>query len=78
MKLLAHTMINTAAQMQYGVDFDIGSRVTCKNKRWGISLNVRITAVTETYQGNKTEISATFGEGVPSLKTAIRMMAKGR
>lgn len=70
--------LNDAAQMKYGVDFDIGSRVTCKNTRWGISLNVRITATTETYQGGKTEISATFGEGVPSLKTAIRMMAKGR
>ena len=70
--------LNNAAQMRYGVDFDIGSRVTCKNVRWGISLNVRITAVTETYQGNKQEISVTFGDGVPSLKTALRMMTKGR
>lgn len=71
-------VLNSAAQTKYGIDFDIGSRVTCKDNRWGISLNVRITAVTETYQGNKTEITATFGEGVPSLRATIRMMAKGR
>ena len=71
-------LLNPVAQMRFGRDFDIGDRVTFKNNKWGVSLNVRITASTETYQGNKTEISATFGEGVPSLKTAIRQMAKGR
>ena len=70
--------LNSAAQTKYGVDFDLGSRVTCMNRRWRITLDVRITSITETYQGNRTEISATFGEGVPSLRAAIRMAAKGR
>lgn len=70
--------LNNAAQTQYGVDFDIGDRVTCQNRSWGVALDVRITEITETYQGNKTEITVTFGEGTPSLKNTVRQMAKGR
>ena len=70
--------LNNAAQTQYGEDFDIGDRVTCQNHSWGVALDVRITEVTETFQGNKAEITVTFGEGTPSLKNTVRQMAKGR
>ncbi len=70
--------LNDAAQTSYQTDFDIGDRVTCINRRWGVALDVRISEITLTVQGNKHEITVTFGEGTPSLKTAIRQMAKGR
>lgn len=70
--------LNNAAQMKSGVDFDIGDRVTCMNRRWGIALDVRIAEMTEIRQGSKTEVTATFGEGTPSLRASLRQMVKGR
>ena len=60
------------------MDFDIGDRVTCMNRRWGIALDVRIAEMTEIRQGSKTEVTATFGEGTPSLRASLRQMVKGR
>ena len=57
-------------------DYDLGDRVTCVNKRWGIKINVRITEVSETYQQNIEEIDITFGESLPALLTQIRQIAK--
>ena len=70
--------LNNAAQTKSGVDFDIGDRVTCMNRRWGVALDVRITEMTEISQGSKTEVTATFGEGTPSLRATLRQMVKGR
>ena len=68
--------INTHANLKYREDYDLGDRVTCVNKRWGIKINVRITEITETYQQNIEEIGITFGESLPALLTQIRQIAK--
>lgn len=68
--------INTHANLKYREDYDLGDRVTCVNKRWGIKINVRITEVSETYQQNIEEIDITFGESLPALLTQIRQIAK--
>ncbi len=66
--------INPYANLRYKTDYDVGDRVTCINKRWGIKINVRITEITETYQDNKEEIDVTFGESLPALIDAIRKL----
>jgi len=66
--------INTSSNLTYGVDFDLGDRVTCVNKRWGIQINVRITEIVETYQAGKHGIDITFGESLPTLIDQIRRM----
>ena len=68
--------INTHANLKYKEDYNLGDRVTCVNKRWGIKINVRITEVAETYQQNIAEIDITFGESLPALLTQIRQITK--
>jgi hypothetical protein len=68
--------INTTANLKYTDDFDLGDRVTCVNKRWGIQINVRITEIMETYQGRDTDIDITFGESIPTLIEQIRKLVK--
>lgn len=68
--------INPNANLEYRRDFDLGDRVTCLNRRWGIKINVRVTEVTETHQKNGKEIEVTFGESLPSLIARIRKASK--
>jgi hypothetical protein len=68
--------INQNGKLVYGVDFDLGDRVTCIEKRWGVRINARITEVTETYQGRVVDIDITFGESLPTLINQIRQLVK--
>lgn len=68
--------INTNANLKYREDYDLGDRVTCVNKRWGIRINVRITEIAETYDTRGGEIDITFGESLPALLTQIRQITK--
>lgn len=68
--------INTFANLIYRTGYDLGDRVTCVNKRWGIRIDVRITEIAETYQNNVEEIDITFGESLPALLTQIRQITK--
>lgn len=65
--------VNQHANLRYKIDYDLGDRVTCINKRWGVRINVRITEVMEVYQDhNIPEIEITFGESLPALIDTIR------
>lgn len=68
--------INTFANLIYRTDYDLGDRVTCVNKRWGIRIDVRITEIAETYETSGEEIDITFGESLPALLTQIRQITK--
>lgn len=68
--------INANANLKYGVDYDLGDRVTCVNKRWGVRINVRITEIAETYETSGEKIDITFGESLPALLTQIRQITK--
>ena len=69
--------INTHGNLAYKDDYELGDRVTCINKRWGIKINVRITEVIETYQAGQEDIDVTFGESLPALIDKIRQAVKG-
>ena len=64
--------INISSNLKYKQDFDLGDRVTCIEKNWGIRIDVRITAVCETYQNGTKEIEATLGDSLPTLIQQIR------
>jgi hypothetical protein len=64
--------INTSANLKYMVDYFVGDRITCIEKRWGIRLDARITQVSQTYQDGKEEIEVTFGDSLPTLIEKIR------
>jgi hypothetical protein len=69
--------INTRANLKYKEDYDLGDRVTCVNKRWGVQINVRITEIAEVYEQNIESIEITFGESLPALLGTIRQTIKG-
>jgi hypothetical protein len=64
--------INTASNLQYRQDFNIGDRVTCQEKDWGIKLDARITEVSEVWQKGTHTVEVTFGESTPTLIEKIR------
>lgn len=64
--------INTNSNLKFKVDFDLGDRITCKEEKWGIQIDARITEVKEIYQKGTEEIEATFGESLPTLVDKIR------
>lgn len=64
--------INTNSNLKFKSDFDLGDRITCKETKWGIQIDARITEVTETYQKGAEEIEATFGDSLPTLVDKIR------
>lgn len=65
-------IINTAGNLKYREDFNVGDRVTCIERRWGIRIDVRITAVCISYQEGFKEIEVTLGESLPTLIQQIR------
>lgn len=64
--------INTKSNLKYKVDFDLGDRVTCKETKWGIRIDARITEAAETYQKGKEAVEVTFGDSLPTLAEQIR------
>ena len=64
--------IRADSNLAYKDDFDLGDRVTCIEKRWGIKINSRITEISQTWEKGKTTLEATFGESTPTLLEAIK------
>ena len=66
--------IYTGGSLVYKKDYDVGDRVTCINKQWGVQINSRITEVQEVYQDGAQSIQITFGESSPKLLNKIRQI----
>ena len=64
--------ISTNSNLKYKEDFDLGDRITCKEVKWNIQIDARITEVTEIYQKGEETIEATFGDSLPTLVEQIR------
>lgn len=66
------SIISTNSNLKYKSDFDLGDRITCKEVKWGIQIDARITEVLETYQKGEEKIEATFGDSLPTLLEQIK------
>lgn len=64
--------INMRSNLTYKTDFDLGDRVTCVDRVWGITINSRITQITQTFEAGKNLIEATFGDSTPTLLQVIK------
>ena len=60
------------ANLVYKSDFDLGDYVTCQNRRWGITIDVKITEIEEIYNEDGIEINVTFGDAIPNIMTKIK------
>ena len=67
-----NSSINVMSNLRYKEDFDLGDRVTCIEKKWGITINSRITELTQTFESGVTKIEAVFGESAPTLLDKIK------
>lgn len=68
--------INPNANLIYREDFDVGDIVTCKDRKWGLEIDARITEVTETYRPGRYDVSVVFGEPSPTLADKLKRMER--
>ena len=66
--------INVTSNLVYKTDYDLGDIVTCTSKKWGITINSRITEIEDIYEEKGLSISATFGNNVPTLIDKIKQV----
>ena len=68
--------INLNSNVTYKTDFDLGDIVTCMSKKWGITIDARITEIEEVYERGKPSINITFGNNVPTIIDKIKQLIK--
>jgi hypothetical protein len=68
--------INLNSNLVYKTDFDLGDIVTCTSKKWGLTLDTRITEVKEVYEEAGLSINVTFGNNIPTLLSIIKQKIK--
>lgn len=64
--------INLNSNLTYKVDFDLGDIVTCVSKKWGLTLDSRITEIEEIYEESGLSINVVFGNSIPTLIDKIK------
>lgn len=65
--------ININSNLKYKEDYDLGDVVTFFDRKWGITIDTRITEISEVYDVEGLTINITFGNGAPIL---IEMMKR--
>lgn len=68
--------INLNSNLVYKKDFDLGDIVTCTSKKWGITIDTRITEIEEVYEESGRQINVTFGNEIPTLIDVIKREVK--
>ena len=63
---------------QYERDWNLGDIVTVQNKEWGITVDVRITEVTEVYEASGFKLNVVFGDSLPTLTEKLKAMVEDR
>ena len=66
--------INLNSNLVYKEDFDLGDIVTCTSKKWGITIDTRITEIEEVYEESGKQINVVFGNNIPTLIDKIRQV----
>ncbi len=68
--------ININSNLTYKEDFDLGDVVTCTSKKWGITIDTRITEVEEVYEESGFDVNITFGNSIPTLIDKIKQVVR--
>lgn len=67
----------TQSSFIYGQDYDLGDKVTIQSKRWGVTMDSRITEITEVYEPSSGfDLRATFGNNIPTLVEKLKKETK--
>jgi len=70
------SQINVNSNLAYKIDFDLGDIVTCTSKKWGVTVDTRITEIEEVYEESGLNIHVTFGNNVPTLIDKIKQVVR--
>jgi len=57
---------------EYEKGWNLGDIVTVQNKKWNITMDSRISEVTETYESSGFKLNVVFGDGQPTLIDVIK------
>jgi len=68
--------INLRSNLTYKYDFDLGDIVTCTSKKWGITVDTRITEIEEVYEESGFDVNITFGNSIPTLIDKIKQVVR--
>jgi len=68
--------ININSNLKYKVDYDLGDIITFVSKKWGVTLDTRITEITEIYEQDGLSIDITFGTNIPTLIDKIKQIRR--
>lgn len=63
---------NINSNLKYKTDFDLGDIVTCTSKKWGVTIDTRITEIEEVYEEQGMQVNVCFGGNVPTLIDKIK------
>ncbi|MCM3761028.1 siphovirus ReqiPepy6 Gp37-like family protein [Alkalihalobacillus oceani] len=61
----------------YEKDWDVGDLVTVQNKDWNITMDTRITEVTEIYEASGFKLTVTFGNSLPTFTQKLKSTFQG-
>ena len=64
--------IDLKSNLRYKGDFDLGDKVTCRDKSWGVTINTRIVEVQEIYEPTGKKVKVSLGEGFPTLTDKLK------
>ncbi|MBO8164709.1 MAG: siphovirus ReqiPepy6 Gp37-like family protein [Brevibacillus sp.] len=78
--LAFESQIVNKSNLVYRVDYDLGDIVTIQNRKWGVTMDARITEVKEVYEPGGVYLEATFGNSLPTITEKIKrtIAEKGR
>jgi hypothetical protein len=63
---------------QYERDWNLGDIVTVQNKDWGVTMDVRITEITEVYEAGGFKLNVVFGDSLPTLTEKLKSIVEDR
>lgn len=64
--------VNPHGNLRYKTDFDLGHTVRILSKKWGVTLDTRITEIEESYDGGGQSLGITFGKGALTLSQKLK------
>lgn len=68
--------INLNSNLTYKVDFDLGDKVACVSKAWGVTIDTRITEIEEIYESTGKQVNVTFGDSMPTLIDKLKEVVR--
>ncbi|MBH0159892.1 siphovirus ReqiPepy6 Gp37-like family protein [Fictibacillus sp. 26RED30] len=71
-ELTLNAQVFSTDSMKYEEDWDLGDTVTVQNRTWKVTLDARITEVTEIYESDGFKLEVTFGNSYPTLIDKIK------